>query len=110
MRQPLHFISGLPRSGSTLLAAILRQNPAFHAAMSSPLYQIVMAALGAMGPKNDYHSFIEDHQRNDIATAVVEAFYRKQSSLRGQSDVVVVPKSVRRRQSAALCPRSRDRG
>ncbi|MBU0835751.1 MAG: sulfotransferase, partial [Gammaproteobacteria bacterium] len=26
-----HFISGLPRSGSTLLAALLRQNPRFHA-------------------------------------------------------------------------------
>jgi hypothetical protein len=25
----LHFISGLPRSGSTLLSAILRQNPRF---------------------------------------------------------------------------------
>lgn len=27
----MHFISGLPRSGSTLLAAILRQNPRFGA-------------------------------------------------------------------------------
>ncbi|MEG3936419.1 MULTISPECIES: sulfotransferase [unclassified Microcoleus] len=32
-----HFISGLPRSGSTLLAALLRQNPRFHGAMTSPL-------------------------------------------------------------------------
>jgi sulfotransferase len=31
--QKMHFISGLPRSGSTLLAGILRQNPQFHAAM-----------------------------------------------------------------------------
>jgi len=35
-RQP-YFIAGLPRSGSTLLSAILRQNPRFHAAMSSPI-------------------------------------------------------------------------
>ncbi|MEZ2280070.1 MAG: sulfotransferase [Microcoleus sp.] len=32
-----HFISGLPRSGSTLLAALLRQNPRFHSAMTSPI-------------------------------------------------------------------------
>jgi hypothetical protein len=32
-----HFISGLPRAGSTLTAAILRQNPRFHAGMSSPV-------------------------------------------------------------------------
>jgi sulfotransferase len=30
MQNGIHFISGLPRSGSTLLAAILRQNPRFH--------------------------------------------------------------------------------
>jgi sulfotransferase len=29
MRNRFHFISGLPRSGSTLLAALLRQNPRF---------------------------------------------------------------------------------
>jgi len=33
----LHFISGLPRSGSTLLSAILRQNPRFYAGMTSPV-------------------------------------------------------------------------
>ena len=32
-----HFISGLPRSGSTLLSALLRQNPSFHADISSPV-------------------------------------------------------------------------
>src|SRR3569832_2806671 len=32
-----HFISGLPRSGSTLLAALLLQNPRFHAGMTSPV-------------------------------------------------------------------------
>jgi hypothetical protein len=35
MENGIHFISGLPRSGSTLLAAILRQNPHFHATISS---------------------------------------------------------------------------
>lgn len=37
----LHFLSGLPRSGSTLLADILAQNPAVHAGMSSPLLGLV---------------------------------------------------------------------
>lgn len=31
MRVPIHFISGLCRSGSTLPAALLRQNPRFRA-------------------------------------------------------------------------------
>ena len=37
MDKKYHFISGLPRSGSTLLAALLRQNPDFHASMSGPI-------------------------------------------------------------------------
>ena len=32
----MHLISGLPRSGSTLLAALLRQNPRFEAGISGP--------------------------------------------------------------------------
>jgi sulfotransferase len=45
----LHFISGLPRSGSPLLAGILRQNPQFHAAMSSPVAPMMNGALEQMG-------------------------------------------------------------
>lgn len=34
-----YFISGLPRSGSTLLSSIFKQNPRFHAGVSSQLLQ-----------------------------------------------------------------------
>ena len=44
-----HFISGLPRSGSTLLAAILRQNPRFSAGMSSSLCPLFTSAINVMG-------------------------------------------------------------
>jgi sulfotransferase len=33
MRAKIHFVSSMPRSGTTLLAGILRQNPAVHVAM-----------------------------------------------------------------------------
>ena len=48
MQHGIHFISGLPRSGSTLLAAILRQNPDFHAAMTSPVGALFSAMLRQM--------------------------------------------------------------
>ena len=50
MLNGIHFISGLPRSGSTLLAGILRQNPRFHAAMTSPVGAMYMALEGALRP------------------------------------------------------------
>ena len=57
MPTALHFISGLPRSGSTLLAAILRQNTRFHAAMTSPVGHVFNAALTAMGAENEFAVF-----------------------------------------------------
>ena len=36
-----HFMSGLPRSGSTLLTAILNQNPEIHASTNSPLLDTI---------------------------------------------------------------------
>ena len=48
MQHGIHFISGLPRSGSTLFSAILRQNPRFHAMMTSPVGGLYMAMLNAM--------------------------------------------------------------
>ena len=45
----LHFLAGLPRSGSTLLAAILNQNPAAKVSSTSELVNIldVLANLWA---------------------------------------------------------------
>ena len=47
-----HFISGLPRSGSTLLAGILRQNPRFHAHIESPVGRMVTELHRSMGVVN----------------------------------------------------------
>ncbi len=44
----LHFIAGLPRSGSTLLVALLRQNPRFAARISSPLCYLFGSTIAAM--------------------------------------------------------------
>ncbi len=50
----LHFISGLPRSGSTLLSAIFNQNPEFHAAMSSPVASLMNATLEMTGAGSEF--------------------------------------------------------
>jgi len=72
----LHFISGLPRSGSTLLAAILRQNPRFHAGMTSPVGSILLAMLSAVSRKNETAVFIDPKQKRDLCAGVFENYYR----------------------------------
>lgn len=73
----LHFISGLPRSGSTLLAAILRQNPRFHAGMSTPLSGVVMKMQQALSRGNEGAQSISDEQKRDILAGVFHNFYAK---------------------------------
>src|SRR5438874_8813939 len=58
-----HFISGLPRSGSTLLAAILNQNPRFRAGMTSPLADIMGVVIAEASSKNDFSFDVSDDQR-----------------------------------------------
>jgi sulfotransferase len=72
----IHFISGLPRSGSTLLAALLRQNPRFEAGISSPLMDLVVALLGEMSARNDASSvFIDDAKRERILRGLFDSYY-----------------------------------
>lgn len=40
-----HIITGLPRSGSTLLSCILNQNPRFHSSISNPLFHIFKGVI-----------------------------------------------------------------
>src|SRR5690606_20016086 len=70
-----HFISGLPRSGSTLLAGILRQNSRFHAAMSSPVAGLLNGALEQMGANSESYSFFDEAKRKRICKSLFEAYY-----------------------------------
>lgn len=71
----LHFISGLPRSGSTLLSALLSQNPRFYAGMSSPVCGLVSSLLEKASANNEFSTFIDDEKRRRILAAVSESFY-----------------------------------
>jgi sulfotransferase len=77
MRHGIHFISGLPRSGSTLLSAILRQNPRFHAMMTSPVGAIYLAMLGAVSRRNEAAVFISEDQKRELITGVFKNYYYK---------------------------------
>lgn len=76
MPNKLHFISGLPRASSTLLAGILRQNPRFHAAISSPVAGLVNGALEQMGAGSESYSFFDEHKRKVICRALIDAYYQ----------------------------------
>jgi sulfotransferase len=75
MRNGIHFISGLPRAGSTLLAALLRQNPRFSAGMTSPVGTLFNAMLTAASARNEGAAFIDNNQRQRLLRACFDAYY-----------------------------------
>lgn len=74
-----HFISGLPRSGSTLLSGILKQNPTIHADMSSPVASLINGCLEQIGAGSEFYSFFDEEKRKTICKALFEAYYQDTS-------------------------------
>jgi len=70
-----HFISGLPRSGSTLLSAILLQNPRFHAGMTSPVGTLSNAVLEQCGAGSEFGAVIDTPMRRRLVQALFDAYY-----------------------------------
>ena len=78
MTQRFHFISGLPRSGSTLLAAILRQNPRFHAGMTSPVGSFFSAILAQVSAGSEFASQVDEAQRKRLLMSLFNAYYEQE--------------------------------
>jgi sulfotransferase len=71
----VHLISGLPRSGSTLLSALLRQNPRFVAGVTSPVAMLCGTMLQSMSGATEFASFFTDARRRAIITGIFASYY-----------------------------------
>jgi sulfotransferase len=69
-----YFISGLPRSGSTLLSAILRQNKNFYADISSPLSEITRSSIIHLSNTISRLNIDESKRKNAII-GLFEGYY-----------------------------------
>ena len=69
-----YFISGLPRSGSTLLSAILRQNPEYYSDIASPVQFLVEGAIKTI-TQSDSDLSVTDSQRLNICRGIFDGFY-----------------------------------
>ncbi|MGE5466714.1 MAG: sulfotransferase family protein [Ignavibacteria bacterium] len=70
-----HFISGLPRSGSTLLSAILRQNPRFHASVTSPVAALFTAILNQVSAGTEWAAQVGTEQRRRLLRGLFDSYY-----------------------------------
>lgn len=75
MPKKYHLISGLPRSGTTLLSTILRQNPRFEASISGPLARFVRAIIQESSSQGGYRFQCPPEKRKKIISGIFDNYY-----------------------------------
>ncbi|MFC3052095.1 sulfotransferase family protein [Kordiimonas pumila] len=70
-----NFISGLPRSGSTLLSAILLQNPQFHAGMTSPVGNLFSTLISSVSAGSELAPMVSTEQRIRLSQGLFDSYY-----------------------------------
>lgn len=70
-----YFTSGLPRSGSTLLSAILNQNPDFHADIGSKINSIIINTINDITASPHFFS-MEECQIKNLIYGIFDGFYK----------------------------------
>jgi sulfotransferase len=75
MSKHFYFISGLPRSGSTLLSSLLRQNPAIYARVASPVFELVHAVQPKLSRQSEFYTFYDASVRRAVLKGLFESFY-----------------------------------
>ena len=70
-----HFISGLPRSGSTLLTSILNQNPNFNSNISNPLARFVRSIVSESFAAPGYALQCPEPKRIELIRSLVDTYY-----------------------------------
>lgn len=70
------FLCGLPRSGSTLLASILNQNPAIYASANSALVELLVNVRHHLRTTEQARAFMHKDQERDVLRAIMEGMYQ----------------------------------
>jgi len=70
-----YFLSGLPRSGSTLLSSILNQNPNIYASSNSPVCGTMFAVEGNIINSEQYSAFPKPDIVPPMVYGILEGYY-----------------------------------
>lgn len=74
-QKTFHFISGLPRSGSTLLCNILAQNPRFHTTGTSGIMDVMFGVRNAWDNLVEFKAAPDEAGKLRVLRGILESFY-----------------------------------
>lgn len=75
LNKTYYFMSGLPRSGSTLLSSILNQNPRFYSGPSSPVVPTMIALENSLSNDELFLGYPKPQQAKEIISSVLPQYY-----------------------------------
>lgn len=75
MNKQYHFITGLPRSGSTLLSSILLQNPRFHASITDNLATMTKGVIETSQDGPGMKMLVPVERRKNLVKGLFNGFY-----------------------------------
>lgn len=70
-----YFMAGLPRSGSTLLSAILNQNPRFYSGPSSPVTGLMLSVEQELLHDELYRAYPKPQQASQLVANIITHYY-----------------------------------
>lgn len=79
MEKTYHFLSGLPRSGSTVLASILNQNPDVYVTPTSPMLNVAVKMQEAWREDPTVKANYYEEQARNLTKAILPAFWQHRS-------------------------------
>lgn len=71
----LHLVSGLPRSGSTLLCNILAQNPAHHATPTSGLHDVLFGVRNTWDLMIEHRAAPDSAAKKRVMQSIVQSYH-----------------------------------
>jgi len=73
--EKIFFLSGLPRSGSTLLGSLIGQNPDFTVTPTSPILDLLCGVNGLLDMVNRTYTFDYQEKSKFIYTSMIKGWY-----------------------------------
>jgi sulfotransferase len=74
-KKKYYFMAGLPRSGSTMLSAILNQNPRFYSGPSSPVVPTMLTLEQSLNRDELFLAFPKIEFGKKLIASVIDAYY-----------------------------------
>ena len=75
MNKKYHFICGLPRSGSTVLTAVLNQNPRFYSDITNPLLSVFYSVYTIICSNANNNTNANEAKKRAMLNGVFENYY-----------------------------------